>query len=438
MNRRNFLRTTSITGALLTSGVSFAGCNSSKVEDNNEVTSIGGLSIKEHRDELWQRLFEEYLPFWEHGGYDEKYGGFICHLDKDGIPVDDEKNIWYQGRGIWVYSFLYNNIKKDPKYLEIAKQARNFMVNKMYANNGKWLGIVHRDGAVIKGIDHETDIYGWLFAANGLAEYYKISKDDEDLKLIKESIHAAVESYDSEHYLKGTKNEGLRFQGHSMIFLRLLTQFLSHHKDEELEKLLEFHKNKIMNDFYHPEYRISNEELNHDYSRIKGKDDKMFLGHSLETQWMVMDLALRRNDKDLYKKARDNFRRYLMMGWDHNFDGWGSEFYYVLQDYPLQKVYQTKTMWSHTEILNGCLMIYEHEKAMWARELYDETWDYVKKYFSRGIPAWEQAVDRFGKPKSRANWGINPMRRGNYHQPRYLMLAILRLNRMIEKQSSAT
>ena len=435
MNRRNFFKTTSITGTLFTTGISFAGNNFSKEKNNNKIISIAGLPIKEHRDELWKRLFDEYLPFWEHGGYDEKYGGFICHLDNNGVPVDDEKNIWYQGRAIWVYSFLYNNIKKDPKYLEIAKRTRDFMVNKMYANNGKWVTIVHKDGKIIKGIEPETDIYGWLFAANGLAEYYKISGDDEDLRLIKSSIKAAVESYDSENYLKGTKIEGRRFQGHSMIFLRLLTQFLSYYKDEELEKLLEFHKNKIINNFYHPEYRISNEELNHDYSRIKGMEDKMFLGHSLETQWMVMDYALRRNDNELYEKVRDNFRRYLLMGWDYSFDGWGSEFYYVLQDYSVNKICQTKTMWAHTEILNGCLIIYEQEGVEWAREWYGKTWDYLKKYFSRGIGAWEQAVDRRGNPKSRENWGINPMRRGNYHQPRFLMLGILSLDRIMRKNN---
>jgi len=39
----------------------------------------------------------------------------------------------------------------------------------MYAGDGRWFEVVHRDGKVINGIESGTDIYGWLFAATGLA-----------------------------------------------------------------------------------------------------------------------------------------------------------------------------------------------------------------------------------------------------------------------------
>lgn len=431
MKRRNFLMNAGAASALFMPGMS---CTEKRHPGiGKEGNNIAGLTLRQHREELWHRLFDEYLPFWDHGGYDEKYGGFICNLDENGVPVDDQKFIWYQGRAIWVYSFLYNHIKNDSKYLEIARKTRDFMIEKMYDGKGRWYELVHRDGKVIKGVESDTDIYGWLFAANGLAEYYKISENEEDLKLTKESIWAAMNAYDSPRYREGTGEEGWRIQGHSMIFVRLLTQFLSWHKDEKLEKLLDFHKEKIMNNFYNPDYRISNEELNHDYSRIKGREDMMIIGHSLETQWMLMDLAIRRNDGELYEKAKKRFRRYLMMGWDYSFDGWGSEDYKVFGNFTLGDLYGIKTMWAHTEILNGCLLVFEHSKDYWAVEWYGKTWDYVKKHFCRGIGAWEQAVDRPGNPKDRKQWGINPMRRGNFHQPRYLMLNLLKLDKMIRR-----
>lgn len=432
MRRRNFLLNAGVASALMLPGVSCTDKQTLKNEVPGD--TLAGQRLKQHREELWSRLFDEYLPFWMHGGYDEKYGGFICNLDKNGVPVDDQKFIWYQGRAVWVYSFLYNHIKKDPEYLEIARKTRDFMIEKMYVGEGKWVELVHRNGRVIKGIEPDTDIYGWLFAANGLAEYYRITKDEEDLRLTKESIWAAVKAYDSKYYRQGTKDEGFRIQGHSMIFLRLLTQLLDYHEDRDLDKVLKFHKERIMNSFYNPEYRISNENLNHDYSRIDGREDIMFLGHSLETQWMVMDMALRRNDQKLYEKAKANFRRYIEMGWDNIFDGWGSEFYYVFagQGHSMGVDYKAKAMWAHTEILNGCMLVYEHDRSTWAQEWYGKTWDYIKKNFSLGVGAWEQAVDRRGKPVPRTNWGINPMRRGNFHQPRYLMLSILKLNNMLE------
>ena len=434
MKRRRFILTTLGTSALTIPGLS---CINRKNHSPgyNPAEYIAGVTLKEHRDELESMLYDEYLPFWDKGGYDKKYGGFICNLNRDGIPVDDEKFIWYQGRAIWVYSFLYNNFGRNPEVLEIARSTRDFMVKHMYLGDGKWAELVHRDGEVIKGVEPGSDIYGWLFAANGLAEYYKISGEEEDISLVKESIWAAVKAYDSPHYQKETAFEGLRIQGHSMVFIRLLTQLLEYQSDEKLEELMDFHLGKIMTNFYHPRYRISNERLNHDYSRIEGEEVSMFLGHSLETQWMVMQLALQKKDEVLFNNAKSNFRRFLEMGWDHIYDGWASEDYYVFagEDHILGTDYATKTMWAHVEILVGCMMVIENTGEAWAWDWYQRTWEYVIKTFRLGVGAWEQAVNRQGEPISREKWGINPMRRGNYHQPRFLMLNMLSLDRMIKE-----
>ena len=32
-------------------------------------------------------------------------GGFMCERNDDGSVASDEKNVWYQGRGIWVHTF---------------------------------------------------------------------------------------------------------------------------------------------------------------------------------------------------------------------------------------------------------------------------------------------------------------------------------------------
>jgi N-acylglucosamine 2-epimerase len=437
MNRRGFILTTA--GA---SAAAIPGYASIMVKrqpaGNGPPAFMDGVSLQEHRDELANRLYDEYLPFWNNGGYDKKYGGFICNLNPDGTPVDDEKFIWYQGRAIWVYSFLYNNFGQQSEFLDIARSTRDFMVKHMYLGDGRWAELVHRDGKVIRGAEPGSDIYGWLFAANGLAEYYRISGNKEDLRLALASIRAAVKAYDSPRYQQGTENEGLRQQGHSMVLVRLLTQLLDHHEDPALEELLNFHADKLMTAFYNPDYRISNERLNHDYSRINGEEGFMFLGHSLEAQWMVMQFALRKQDRIKFEKARNNFRRYLLMGWDHIFDGWASEDYHVFggKDHTMGTDYATKTMWAHTEILIGCMMVIENTGEEWARDWYRRTWDYVTKTFCLGVGAWEQAVNRMGEPISREKWGIHPMRRGNYHQPRFLMLNILSLDRMLERMAT--
>ena len=82
--------------------------------------TLAGLSLPELRRRYRAELFQAYLPFWDHYGIDHQYGGFMCSLDHDGTLVNDSKFHWFQGRGIWVYSFLYNHFDKNPQYLETA------------------------------------------------------------------------------------------------------------------------------------------------------------------------------------------------------------------------------------------------------------------------------------------------------------------------------
>ncbi len=83
-------------------------------------SEIAGMSLVELRDDYRNRLFNEYLPFWENGGIDRQYGGIMCELNADGTVADGLKNSWYQGRGLWVYSFLYNHFGQDRRWLEVA------------------------------------------------------------------------------------------------------------------------------------------------------------------------------------------------------------------------------------------------------------------------------------------------------------------------------
>ena len=400
---------------------------------------LAGLSLEQLRDDYRDRLFNQYLPFWDKGGYDKQLGGFMCELTDDGSVADDRKYIWYQGRAVWVYAFLYNNFGRDPRWLEVARKTKDFMIRHMHAGDGKWNEAVRRDGTLIDGVG--KTVYGALFAANGLAEYYKATGDEDALKLAKLSIRTSVRTYDDPNYDHGANTDiavkvptkGLRMQGHSMVLVRTLSQLLSHHEDPELEALCREHVDALVNRFWNPEYGIVNECLNHDYSRIDHIKAHMFAGHSLESLWMVMHEAIRIGDRELFDLNKQRFRRLLEMCWDYAFEGWADEDYFVF-DTPEHRrgpKYEMKTMRAHCEILIGCMTVIEHTGDEWARRWYDR----VRAYTLRTMPAaehgvWRQAIDRQGRDQKRP--GISTKRKGNYHQPRVLMLNLLALNRMIE------
>ena len=400
---------------------------------------IAGMTLAELRDDYRARLFEQYLPFWDKGGIDREHGGFRCELEEDGSVAADEKYIWYQGRGLWVYSFLHAEFGRDPRWIQIARPARDFMVRHMGLSGGRWVQKVRSDGTPIEGLG--PNVYGWLFAALGLAEYARATGRDEDLELAAESVAAAMAAYDDPGYTDTHTTQytgldvnprGLRSQGHSMVLVGILGGSSALRAHRRLAGLCERHVELLMERFWNPEYRIVNEYLRHDYSRAPGADAHMLAGHSVEALWMAMADALRRGDRTTFNTGTGRVRRLLEMCWDPIFDGWADGNYHVFGSGKSARGpdYDVKTMWAQCEAMVACMMIAEHTGAPWAFEWYER----LRAYALRVMPVpghgvWRQAVDRRGRDLKRT--GVSAHRKDNFHQARYLMLNLLSLERML-------
>ena len=325
----------------------------------------------------------------------------------------------------------------------ILPGSRDFMVKHMYAGEGKWYEKVRRDGALLEGVS--CNVYGWLFAAAGLAEYYLAEGRQEDLDLMKTLLRAALQAYDDPNYTDtyvtpymglGLSAKGLRSQGHSMVIISVLTRFLARNPDPELEAVQRQHIDRVVQTFWNQEYRIQNEFLDHDYRRVPAAADHMYSGHRMETLWMVMEDALRRGDRRLFDTAARRVVYLLEMTWDYVFDGFGGGNFHVFGDtkHPQGPDFSTKTMWAQCEAMVACMMVLEQTAGVSALEWYER----VRAFSLRTMPVaahgvWRQAVDRRGNNLQRV--GISRYRKDNFHQVRYLMLNLLALQRMIVRRS---
>ena len=75
----------------------------------------------------------------------------------------------------------------------------------------------------------------------------------------------------------------------------------------------------------------------------------------------------------------------------------------------------------------------EHTGALWARDWFSRTWNYVQERFSLkkyGSPIWIYAADR---QVTYEEFQRRPKRIENFHHPRHLMLNLLSLERMIKR-----
>ena len=425
--RRDFLKLSSLAGL---GAITLSGTGSCSAR-NTESCSLAGLSPVQLHERLKDELFKRFLPAMEELCIDHEYGGFMCDADiLNRKMLTTNKKTWYQGRGIWVYSFLFNNFDRNPRYLEIAKDAIDFILPLKPADDNFWTDLHSREGTPISG---PGDIYGNLFVAEGLAEYSIASGDPQYLKLAKDIIFHCLERYDRSDYIYNISYapgnpeiKGPRVLGHWMIFLSLSSQILNQENDPAFERLADRCINAILEKHMNSEFMILNEVINHDLT-LPDNEYAQFvvIGHGIETLAFVMAEAIRRNDKALFKRSSEAFRRHVEVAADKLYGGY-FEILYNANDY---RWAQSKSAWCQQETLTGALMLYEQKGDEWARNCYSELDSWVmEKMICPDFAFWTFGGDRkVSKPNTRII--------EHYHTPRYLMRNMLALQRMINNGS---
>ncbi len=396
------------------------------------------------RKRYHEELFASLLPFWDAHGVDHEFGGVMHGVDYDGRLVHSDKLLWFQGRAIWIYSFLYNQFGKDPHHLEIARNTREFVLKHFQQSDGWWAELVARDGKVLRGF--EGDVYGMYFVAEGLQEYAWAANDAESRQMaftLLRKLHRYIE--DPQVVLPGAPGPGVRPQGIWMVNLNIATQILKRWSDPEIEVIAQRSSDAVVDKHFNPDIGLNNENLNFDFSRPAGEETKSLLGHSIETLWMVMDEALRKNDLKRWELCADRIRRHIEVGWDWVYGGL-SQWVNVSQGeyvWPVERPVGTdlefrfrgeyhymKTLWSLNEILVACLKIFERTGSEWAARYFGMVQDVIDSKFSRkkyGQPGFMLFADR------KMVQQVHVARQDNYHPLRQLMLNLISLDRMLKQ-----
>ena len=110
------------------------------------------ILLKERLVSYYEKhILEDVMPFWDRRCIDKEYGGYITCFDREGKMTDDKKYIWFQGRQLYIYSLLYNKVRKKKEWLENAKHGFSFLVKYGYAGDGRWNYVLDRKGNVLEG-----------------------------------------------------------------------------------------------------------------------------------------------------------------------------------------------------------------------------------------------------------------------------------------------
>ena len=372
-------------------------------------------------------LFEDYIPFWKKYGSDNEFGGFMCSMEHDGNNINNNKYLWYQGRGLWVHSLLYNNFG-DEWNLIIAKKTKDFLLKYGRDKNGYWVQSLDRYGNIIQPYD-QSGISG-LFVAEGLQEYASITNDSECMDLAIESIKQSFQLYDNpkryvNQWYVPKSFPGMRIQGFEMVTLILLTQLSQKISLESFDSRLEKTIDVLINKFWNSEFNLNNEILNYNYELLNDENiDFIYLGHAIETLWMILYYAILNKNDTLFSIAAKRFKRHIEVSWDAVYGGFFRAMS-VNSSYTYDKV-----LWLQEEVLIGLMILIEHTNYTWPIQWFIKTYEYVINNYplkKHGYSLWKIGGDR------KATFDPVSIRKENYHHPRHLIYNILSIQRILSK-----
>lgn len=399
---------------------------------------LAGKTLEELRDELRYWLFDDYIPFHDKYVVDHEYGGFTLRVGWNGPTVSYEKSARYFGRGIWTYSFLYNKVDPNPKHYEAAKKAVDLIMKHKPSGDALWPNGYSREGKVTAGPPDR--IYEDLFIANGLAEFSKSKGNERYWDEAKKIMLKCVRIYDKPGYLEAGFSDyfgkeaapvpgGSRILGHWFCLLNQCTSMLEVRPDKDVEALADRCIEAILQKHYNKDFDLINEVLDHDFGR---SDERLaqfvYTGHAIETLWMVLYEAVRRKDKSLFDRTAAAFKRHCDVAWDDVYGG----LFRSLNQVDKNVWFVDKVGWLQQEGLIGSMCLIEHTGDPWAMNFFAKLHGWVmdkfplKKY---GYPLWIDGSDR----KVTFNKGDGTRRAENFHYPRYLMLNLLALERIIKR-----
>lgn len=378
------------------------------------------VDFKQISSRYKRELLENCLPFWLEHSQDKEYGGYFSCLNRDGSVYDTDKFIWLQGREVWMFAMLYNNVEKNQQWLDCAIQGAEFL--KKYGHDENWdfyFSLDRKGNPLVQ----PYNIFSNTFACMAFAQLAKATGNDEYALIARRIFGRILErrSNPKGQWCKaypGTRP--MKDFALPMIICNMALEIEDILEDKSvLEQTIDTCLHEVFDVFYQPELGCMLENVSSvDDSPVdcfEGREINP--GHDLEALWFMMNLGVRRGDKALIEKCVEIALRVIERGWDKEFGG----IYYFLdaKGVPQQKLeWDQKLWWVHIESAIAMLKGYQltgNEKCLeWFLKLDAYLWDNFK---DKEYPEWFGYLNRRGEvllPLKGGKW------KGCFHVPRGL------------------
>ncbi len=378
------------------------------------IDDFGALSQQYKKE-----LLENVLPFWLSKSQDLQCGGYFTCLDREGNVFDTDKFIWLQGRQVWLFSLMYNNVEKNPEWLECARQGGEFLKKYGHDGNLNWYFSLNREG---EPLIEPYNIFSYTFATMAFGQLSKATGNQEYAEIAKKTFDIILSKVDNpkgqwNKAYPGTRN--LKNFALPMILCNLALE-IEHLLDEDfMQKTIDTCVHEVMDVFYRPELGLIVENVTSDTEELSDTFEGRLInpGHAIEAMWFIMDLGKRLNRPDLIEKAAGIAVKMVEFGWDER-DG-GIFYFLDRKGHPTQQLeWDQKLWWVHIETMISMLKGYQltgSQKCLeWFEKVHEYTWSHFK---DPEYPEWFGYLNRQGEvllPLKGGKW------KGCFHVPRGL------------------
>ncbi len=368
-----------------------------------------------YKEELLGRV----VPFWLDKSQDTECGGYFTCLNRDGTVFDTDKFVWLQGREVWMFAKLYNEVSHDAAWLACAEQGAAFLKAHGHDGSLNWYFALDREG---RPLVEPYNIFSYTFAvlafgqlalATGKEEYADIAKRTFDIVLSK--VNKPKGRWDKS--VPGTRP--MKTFDLPMILCNVALEIEPLLDASFLRRTIDNCLHEVLDVFYRPELGLIVEAVGQDGKLVDSFDGrKLNPGHAIESSWFIMDLGQRLGRSELIRKAVDICLSELEYGWDKEYDG---VFYFMdrLGKPRHELEFDQKLWWVHLEsliaTLKGYLLTGDKRCLDWFERLHAYTWTHFR---DDEYPEWYGYLDRRGNvllPLKGGKW------KGCFHVPRGLL-----------------
>lgn len=314
--------------------------------------------IKQWAESYKTDLTENIMPFWMEHGWDKVNGGVYTCLDRDGSLIDTTKSVWFQGRFAFICAYAYNNVEKNPMWLEAAKSTLDFIEKHCFDENGRMYFSVTAEG---KPLRMRRYVFSETFAAIAMSEYALATGEQKYAERALQIFKDTQRFLTTPGILAPKFEESVQLQSHSiiMILINVGSCIRKVINDPKLTEQIDESIAKLKKYFIHPEFKCLLETVGKNGEFVDTCMGRTINpGHCIETSWFIMEEAKQRGwDKEITDMALQIFDWSWDWGWDKQYGGIIN--FRDCRNLPVQDYSQDmKFWWPQTETIIASLYAY--------------------------------------------------------------------------------